>query len=46
METGKLMVMGMRKTEILLNEIPNKTYNYATLALGPEKILIIGGISE
>ena len=40
------MVMGMRKTEILINEIPNKTYNYATLALGSEKILIIGGISE
>ncbi|CDW72823.1 UNKNOWN [Stylonychia lemnae] len=45
-ETGKLMVMNMKKTDIKENEIPNKTYNYGTIALGPDKILIIGGISE
>eukprot|EP00347_Sterkiella_histriomuscorum_P006930 403350890 len=43
---GKLMVVDLRKTEIERNEIPNKTYNYGTIALSPERILIIGGISE
>ena len=38
--------MGMRKCEIKENEIPNKTYNYGTIAVSPEKILIFGGISE
>ena len=40
------MIMNMKKTDIKENEIPNKTYNYGTIALGPDKILIIGGISE
>lgn len=38
--------MGMRKFEIKENEIPNKTYNYGTISLGQDKILIFGGISE
>lgn len=38
--------MSMKKCDIQENEIPNKTYNYGTISLGPEKILIFGGISE
>jgi hypothetical protein len=36
----------MRKSEIRESELPNKTYNYGTLALGPDQILVFGGISE
>lgn len=36
----------MKKSEIKENEIPNKTYNYGTVALNADKILIFGGISE
>ena len=38
--------MGMKKSEVKENEIPNKTYNYGTMAITSDKILIIGGISE
>jgi hypothetical protein len=27
------MVVGIRKSEVIENEIPNKTYNYGTIAI-------------
>jgi hypothetical protein len=38
--------MGMRKCDIKENEIPNKTYNYGTISINQDKILVFGGISE
>ncbi len=38
--------MGMVREEIKENELPCKSYNYGTICLNPEKILVFGGISE
>lgn len=45
-ETGRILVMGMGKEEIRENELPCKSYNYGTICLNADKILIFGGISE
>lgn len=45
-ETGMLLILGMKRTDLSQNDLPNKSYNYGTISLNPEKILIFGGISE
>ena len=45
-ETGRLLVLGMKRSDLRENDIPNKTYNYGAITVSPEKVLIFGGVSE
>jgi hypothetical protein len=38
--------MGMKRVDLRENEVPNKTYNYGAVSLGPDRFLLFGGISE